>query len=60
VLLDRAYAAASRTARLVVLTHEIRIMERCLQRPEQRWRLRSQTRVFHKGHHPRIYLLDRR
>jgi predicted RNA methylase len=59
-LLDRAYAGAQRRARLVVLTHEIRIMERCLQQAEQKWRLRSQTRVFHKGHHPRIYLLDRR
>jgi predicted RNA methylase len=59
-LLDRAYAAASRKARLVVLTHEIRIMERCLQHAEGLWRLRSQTRVFHKGHHPRIYVLDRR
>jgi tRNA (guanine6-N2)-methyltransferase len=59
-LLDRAYAAAARQARLVVVTHEIRIMERCLQRAERLWRLRSQTRVFHKGHHPRIYVLDRR
>jgi tRNA (guanine6-N2)-methyltransferase len=59
-LLDRAYRGAAKRARLVLLTHEIRIMERLLQQHEQQWRLRSQTRVFHKGHHPRIYLLDRR
>lgn len=59
-LLDRAYAGAADQARLVVLTHEIKIMERCLRRSEHKWRLRSQTRVFHKGHHPRIYVLDRR
>ena len=58
-LLDRAQVGAARRARLVVLAHEIRIMDRCLQRAQHQWRLRSQTRVFHKGHHPRIYLLDR-
>jgi 23S rRNA G2445 N2-methylase RlmL len=59
-LLDRAYRGAAKRARLLVLTHEIRIMERCLREREHQWQLRSQTRVFHKGHHPRIYLLDRR
>jgi tRNA (guanine6-N2)-methyltransferase len=58
-LLDRAYRGAAKRARLVVLTHEIRIMERVMRQHEEQWRLRSQTRVFHKGHHPRIYLLDR-
>ena len=58
-LLERAYLASARRARLVVLAHEIRIMDRCLQRAQHQWRLRSQTRVFHKGHHPRIYVLDR-
>jgi tRNA (guanine6-N2)-methyltransferase len=55
LLLDRAHVAAAPGARLVVLTHEIRIMQRCLRRSP--WRLVSETRVFHKGHHPRIYLL---
>jgi predicted RNA methylase len=59
-LLDRAYRGAAKRARLLVLTHEIRIMERLVRQHEQQWRLRSQTRVFHKGHHPRIFLLDRR
>ncbi|MEY9862659.1 tRNA (guanine6-N2)-methyltransferase [Catenulispora sp. GAS73] len=53
-LLDRAAAAARPGARLVVLTHEINIMERCLRRAADLWALESQTRVFQKGHHPRI------
>lgn len=58
-LLERAHVAAAPGALLVVLTHEIRIMERCLVRASGLWRLRSETRVFHKGHHPRIYLLSK-
>lgn len=45
--------------RLVVLTHEIRIMQRCLRRAEF-WAVRKELRVFAKGHHPRIYVLERR
>jgi tRNA (guanine6-N2)-methyltransferase len=59
MLLERAYAGAAEGARLVVLTHEIRIMERCLRRASSLWRLDSETRVFQKGHHPRIYLLTK-
>lgn len=58
-LLERAHAGAAPGARLAVLTHEVRIMQRCLARAHHLWRLTSQRRVFHKGHHPRIYLLDR-
>lgn len=58
-LLERAHAGAAEGARLVILTHEIRIMERCLRRASALWRLESQTRVFQKGHHPRIYVLTR-
>ncbi|MGH4015526.1 MAG: class I SAM-dependent methyltransferase [Pseudonocardiaceae bacterium] len=58
-LLERAYAGAAEGARLLVLTHEIRMMERCLRRTSAMWRLKSETRVFQKGHHPRIYLLTR-
>lgn len=56
-LLERAYAGAAEGARLVVLTHEIRIMQRCLRRASELWRLESETGVFQKGHHPRIYVL---
>jgi 23S rRNA G2445 N2-methylase RlmL len=56
-LLRRARDAAAPDARFAVLTHEIRQMERCLRRTGDRWRVDSVTRVFQKGHHPRIYLL---
>ncbi|MGY0237020.1 methyltransferase [Longispora urticae] len=59
LLLERSHAAAAPGARLVVLTHEIRIMERCLKKAENLWRLEGETRVFQKGHHPRIYLLTK-
>jgi 23S rRNA G2445 N2-methylase RlmL len=59
MLLERSHAVSQGTARLVVLTHEIRIMERCVRRADGAWRLTSETRVFHKGHHPRIYVLQR-
>ncbi|MEV6930492.1 methyltransferase [Dactylosporangium sp. NPDC051485] len=59
LLLDRARAGAAPGARLVVLTHEIRIMQRCLDRARDAWRLGAEIRVFHKGHHPRMYVLDR-
>ena len=57
-LLREAHRLAAPGARLVVLTHEIKVMERCL-RETDLWAVRSETRVFAKGHHPRIYLLDR-
>ncbi len=46
--------------RLAVLTHQVRVMDRRLARTGHLWRLRSKTRVFHKGHHPRTYVLTRR
>lgn len=57
LLLRKAYDLAA--TRLVVLTHEIRIMQRCLRRVD-RWGVRRELRVFAKGHHPRIYVLERR
>jgi 23S rRNA G2445 N2-methylase RlmL len=60
LLLERAHAVAAPGARLAVLTHEVRIMERCLARAAARWESRQVVRVFQKGHHPRIYLLTRR
>jgi tRNA (guanine6-N2)-methyltransferase len=56
-LLERAHRAAAPGARLAVLTHEIRLMERCLERARDRWEAEGVTRVYQKGHHPRIYLL---
>jgi tRNA (guanine6-N2)-methyltransferase len=56
-LLESAHRAAAPGARLVVLTHEIRHMEQCLRRTRHLWTPVSETRVFQKGHHPRIFLL---
>jgi tRNA (guanine6-N2)-methyltransferase len=56
-LLERAHRAAAPGARLAVLTHEIRLMERCLASARRLWAPESVTRVYAKGHHPRIYLL---
>jgi predicted RNA methylase len=58
-MLHAAYDAAAPGARFVVLTHEVKVMERCLRDADALWRIRSTTRVFAKGHHPRIYVLDR-
>ncbi len=56
-LLERAREAAAPGARLVILTHEVRRMQRCLRQADGLWRVDTVTRVFQKGHHPRIYLL---
>ncbi|WP_034609707.1 methyltransferase [Cellulomonas sp. URHD0024] len=58
-LLRAAYEAAAPGARLVVLTHEIKVMEQAVRDADALWRLRDQVRVFAKGHHPRIWVLDR-
>ena len=58
-MLQAAYDVAAPGARFVVLTHEVKVMERCLRDADALWRVRSTTRVFAKGHHPRIYVLDR-
>ena len=59
LLLRRGFEVAAPRARFAVLTHEIRIMARCVERTKGRWRLESEQKVFNKGHHPRIYLLRR-
>jgi len=60
LLLRRAHDVAAPGARLVVLTHEIKIMARCLAAAQDLWRPVSEQKVFNKGHHPRIYVLRRR
>ena len=56
-LLERARRGAAPGARLAVLTHEVHLMERCLDRARGLWEPEGVTRVYQKGHHPRIYLL---
>ncbi|GIG41374.1 RNA methyltransferase [Cellulomonas phragmiteti] len=59
-LLRAAHAVSAPGARLVVLTHEVKVMERVVRDAADLWVPRSATRVFAKGHHPRIHVLDRR
>ncbi|WP_318241460.1 class I SAM-dependent methyltransferase [Cellulomonas avistercoris] len=59
-LLRAAHAVSAPGARLVVLTHEVKVMERVVRDASDLWLPRSATRVFAKGHHPRIHVLDRR
>lgn len=61
-LLRRAAALAAPSARLGVLTHEIRRMKQVLQAQVDEpgaWRLEREHRFFQKGHHPRLFLLRR-
>lgn len=57
-MLRTARRLAAPGARFAVLTHEVRLMERLLPRHGDLWHPSSVHRVFQKGHHPRIYLLD--
>ena len=57
-VLAEAARVAVPGARFVVLTHEVRLMERTL-REQAAWRPISEVRVFQKGHHPRLILLAR-
>lgn len=57
-MLQAAYEVSRPGARFAVLTHEVKLMDRVL-RETSWWQVRDVVRVFQKGHHPRVYLLDR-
>ena len=54
-LLTECARIAAPGARFVLLTHEVRLLERLLEKSV--WQLETQFRVFHGGHYPRVYLL---
>ena len=58
-LLRRAAELAAPSARLGVLTHEITRMHRVLEEDASGWRPVLEHRFFQKGHHPRLFLLER-
>ncbi|WP_246119424.1 methyltransferase [Cellulomonas massiliensis] len=58
-LLRSARALTAPGGRLVLVTHEVRAMARVLDAAASLWRPRSELRVFAKGHHPRVHVLDR-
>ncbi|MCA9836884.1 MAG: methyltransferase domain-containing protein [Trueperaceae bacterium] len=49
---------SSHHARLVILTHEIKLFETLLKK-DKNWTLKQSIRVSHSGHYPRIYLLHK-
>lgn len=58
-LLARAAELAAPGARLGVLTQEIRRMHEILDTAAHGWRPMGEQRFFQKGHHPRLFLLER-
>jgi tRNA (guanine6-N2)-methyltransferase len=58
-VLREAARVAVPGARLVVLTHELRLFERCLAGARPWWRPERAAQVFQKGHHPVIHVLRR-
>jgi tRNA (guanine6-N2)-methyltransferase len=45
---------------LLVVTHELRLFERCLASARRWWSVERAVQVWQKGHHPKLYLLRRR
>ena len=58
-LLRAVHEVAADGARLVVLTHEVKVMEAAVRAADALWRPRPPVRVYAKGHHPRIWVLDK-
>lgn len=58
-LLRAAHAVAAPGARLVVLTHEVKVMAAAVRDAADLWHAQPPVRVFAKGHHPRIHVLTR-
>ena len=55
-----AHAVTAPGGRLVVLTHEVRVMEQAVADAAALWTPDGEPlRVFAKGHHPRIWVLRR-
>ncbi len=55
-LLRECARLAAPGARFVLLTHELKLVERVLA-AQDAWRVESQVQAFHGGHYPRAYLL---
>jgi tRNA (guanine6-N2)-methyltransferase len=57
-LLVEVQRVASTQASFVLLTHDVRLFEKVLE-GQDGWTLRESHRVYHGGHYPRIYVLER-
>jgi tRNA (guanine6-N2)-methyltransferase len=58
-VLGEAARVAVPGAALLVVTHELRLFERCLAGARRWWSVERAVQVWQKGHHPRLYLLRR-
>ncbi|MBC7645593.1 MAG: methyltransferase domain-containing protein [Pseudopedobacter sp.] len=58
VFLKEMARVCTRSARMVVLTHAVKLFEETLSN-QFAWKFGSEHRVFHGGHHPRMYYLRR-
>jgi SAM-dependent methyltransferase len=59
VLREAARVAAPGGA-LLLVTHELRLLERCLVAAGRWWSVERAVQVWQKGHHPKVYVLRRR
>jgi len=59
-VLQEAARVAVPGAALLVVTHELRLFERCLATADRWWSVERAVQVWQKGHHPKVYLLRRR
>jgi tRNA (guanine6-N2)-methyltransferase len=59
-VLAEAARVTGRGGVMVVVTHELRLFERCLREAGRWWSVERSVQVYQKGHHPVIYLLRRR
>lgn len=57
--LAEATRIAAPGARAVFITHEMKLIERCLANLSDKWVIQNQVQVFQGGLHPKIYLLKR-
>ena len=57
-ILDESARLAQRDANLVLLTHEVRLLGRCLHRSP--WKIKSETQINLGGLHPRIFVLEQK
>ncbi len=56
--LENMARGSSDKARLVILTHEIKLFEKLLSQ-DKNWKLLQSLKVSHSGHYPRIYVLKK-
>lgn len=59
-MLEEAARVAAPGAAFLVLTHDLRLFERCLVPAGRWWQAERAVQVFQKGHHPVVHLLRRR